>query len=200
MKTPNLFLSADCTLDMNLFLSADCTLDMNLFLSTDCMLDMNLFLSSDCMLRPFLIGNEHERSHEHSKHRCFLIDLASTSWCLDFARTVFMAVFGSESRHLKRSRIWQDGGTQIQATRRKHADNGSGSIYVWEEGKRNKQGERKNHWFWLHVRWDTPKIPKRGAENTEIYLGTQLENCRCTHTRTHTHARTNTHFITHDRF
>ena len=50
-------------------------------------------------LRPFLIGNEHERSHEHSKHRCFLIDLASTSWCLDFARTVFTAVFGSKSRH-----------------------------------------------------------------------------------------------------
>ena len=56
-------------------------------------------------LRPFLTGNEHERSHEHSKHRCFLIDLASTSWCLDFARTVFTAVFGSESRHPKRSRI-----------------------------------------------------------------------------------------------
>ena len=56
-------------------------------------------------LRPFLIGNEHERSHEHSKHRCFLIDLTSTSWCLDFARTVFTAVFGSESRHPKRSRI-----------------------------------------------------------------------------------------------
>ena len=37
--------------------------------------------------------------------RCFLIDLASTSWCLDFARAVFTAVFGSESRHQKRSRI-----------------------------------------------------------------------------------------------
>ena len=92
-----------------------------------------------------------EHSHEHSKHRCFLIDLASTSWCLDFACTVFTAVFGSESRHPKRSRIWQDGGTQIQARRGKHAENGSGSIYVWEQGKRNKQGERKKHWFWLHV-------------------------------------------------
>ena len=54
---------------------------------------------------PFLIGNEHERSHEHSKHHCFLIDLASISWCLDFARTVFTAVFGSQSRHPKRSGI-----------------------------------------------------------------------------------------------
>ena len=79
-------------------------------------------------LRPFLIGNKHERSHEHSKHRCFLIDLASTSWCLDFARTVFTAVFGSKSRHPKRSGIWQDGGTQIQARQGKHAENGSGSI------------------------------------------------------------------------
>ena len=57
------------------------------------------------MLRPFLIGNEHERCHEHSKHRYFLIDLASTSWCLDFARTLFTAVFGSKSRHPKRSGI-----------------------------------------------------------------------------------------------
>ena len=63
--------------------------------------------STTAILRPFLIGNEHERSHEHSKHCCFLIDLASTSWCLDFAGTVFTAVFGSKSRHPKRSRIGQ---------------------------------------------------------------------------------------------
>ena len=32
----------------------------------------------------------------------------------------------------------------------------------WEPSERNK-----THWFWLHVRWDTSKIPKKGAENAE---------------------------------
>ena len=42
---------------------------------------------------------------------------------------------------------------------------------------------------------------RRGSENTEIYLGTQLENCRYTHTHTHTHthsrARSRTHTFYH---
>ena len=146
------------------------------------------YKTSLLFLRPFLIGNEHERSHEHSKHRCFLIDLASTSWCLDFAPTVFTAVFGSKSRHPKRSRIWQDGGTQIHARRRKHAENGSGSIYVWEQGKRNKQVERKKTLILAAcVLGYVENTEERCRKHREIYLGTQLVNCRCTHTHTHTH-------------
>ena len=139
--------------------------------------------------RPFLIGNEHKRSHKHSKHSCFLIDLASTSWCLDFACTVFTAVFGSESRHPKRSRIWQDGGIQIQARQGKHADNGSGSIYVWEQGKRNKQGERK----------ETLIL----AACALVYIENTEERCRKQRNLFGNPAwklSVHTHFITHDSF
>ena len=112
----------------------------------------------------------------------------STSWCLDFARTVFTAVFGSESRHRKRSRIWQDGGTQTQARRGKHADNGSGSIYLWEQGKRNKQGERNKTLILAACALGYVEKPKkRCRKHREIYLGTQLDTCWCTHTHTHTH-------------
>ena len=147
-----------------------------------------LFSTTEQLLRPFLIGNEHERSHEHSKHRCFLIDLASTSWCLDFAHTVFTAVFVSKSRHPKRSGIWQDGGTQIQARRRKHAENGSGSIYVWEQGKRNKQVEREKTLILAACALGYVENTEESCrKHREIYLGTQLVNCRCTHTHTHPH-------------
>ena len=62
------------------------------------------------------------------------------------------------------------------------------AAYTFESKARGtSKWKGKRHWFWLHVRWDTSKIPKRDAENGEIYLGTQLVNCRCTHTHTHPH-------------
>ena len=60
-----------------------------------------------------------------------------------------------------------------------------------EQGKRNKQGE-KNKTLILaacalgHVENTKERCRKR----REIYLGTQLENCRCSHTHTHTQTHT----------
>ena len=42
------------------------------------------------------------------------------------------------------------------------------AAYTFESKARGtSKGRRKRHGFWLHVHWDTSKIPKRGAENTE---------------------------------
>ena len=63
-----------------------------------------------------------------------------------------------------------------------------------EQGKRNKQGARNKTLILAacalgHVENTEERCRKRW----EIYLGTRLENCWCTHTHKHTHTHTHTH-------
>ena len=62
-----------------------------------------------------------------------------------------------------------------------------------EQGERNKTP----FFFFLHVHWDTSKIPKKGAENAERSIwepGLKTVGVYA-HTRTHTHTHTHTHIL-----
>ena len=120
---------------------------------------------------------------------------------LGFRSYVFKAVFGSESRHQKRSCIWQGGGTQIQARWGKHADSGSGSLSVWRPREEKARGEEQDILTVAacalgHIENTEEKCRKR----SEIYLGTRLENCRCyTHRHTHIYHSWQIHSTTHQK-
>ena len=67
-----------------------------------------------------------------------------------------------------------------------------------KQGARNKQGERNKTLILAacalgHVE----NAEERCRKRREIYLGTRLENCQCTHTHTHTHTDTHTHTFYH---
>ena len=122
-----------------------------------------------------------------ASNRCFLIDLMSTSWCLDFART-YSWVSSSELRHQKRKRrIWQGGGTQIQARRGKHADSGSGSICVWRPREEQARGEEQDTDFgcmWVGTCW---KYRRKVQKTQQDLFGNPAWKLSVLHTHTHTH-------------
>ena len=61
------------------------------------------------------------------------------------------------------------------------------AAYTFESKARGtSKGRGKRHWFWLHVCWDTSKILKRGAENTEKSIWEPSLKSVGAHTHTHT--------------
>ena len=123
----------------------------------------------------FLAENEHILPNKHHKQP-LILNWRSLGACR-VRQCCQCLLVPTKSRHQKRSCTWQDGSTQIES-----------------KARGTSKGRGTRPWFWLHVCWDTLKIPKKGAENTKRSIWEPGLKSVGAHTHTHTH------FITHDRF